>query len=363
MNLHTHGGDLDALQRTRNIDKETLVDFSSNINPLGFPDSVKQLLQNNLDVITKYPDPAYTALKASIANYTEADPSHIVVGNGATELISTFISLTEQKVGIIVAPSYSEYERELSLQGGQYTYFTLLPEENFVLDIKKLCTTITNEVGLLILCNPNNPTGSVVSQAELKIILDHCKSTNTALMIDETYIEFADALERLTAIPLTKEYDNLFVIRGTSKFFACPGLRLGYGISSNQAFLKHWATHQNPWSVNSIAEFAGIHLFSEFEFQNEVKQFIATERKKIIDRISGFENCVVYPSHGNFLLIRLLSKKVTSKMIYEACLEQQMVIRNAESFETLDDSYLRFCILEENQNDTLLSVLHTLIDG
>ncbi|MFI3174826.1 MAG: aminotransferase class I/II-fold pyridoxal phosphate-dependent enzyme [Bacillota bacterium] len=363
MNSHAHGGDLDELQRTRNIDKEALLDFSSNINPLGFPDSVKKLLQNHLDIVTKYPDKSYIALKESIANYTGADRGHIVVGNGATELISTFIGLIEKKSAVIVAPSYSEYERELSLRACAYTYFPLLPEENFLLDVQKLCSVITEEVGLLVLCNPNNPTGSVISQSELKRILDHCQSTKTALMIDETYIEFADEMARLTAIPLTKEYDNLFVIRGTSKFFACPGLRLGYGISSNEAFLTHWETHQNPWSVNSIAEFVGVHLFSESEFQNKTKQLIATERKKIIDTISKWRNCEIYPSHGNFVLIRLLSKKITSNMIYEVCLERQMVIRNAESFETLDDSYLRFCILEEQQNDELLAILHTLIDG
>lgn len=117
---------------------------------------------------------------------------------------------------------------------------------------------------MFVACNPNNPTGTAIRTEEMREILAHCKKIGASVMIDETYIEFSDILPEICSIPLVKEFDNLFVIRGTSKFFAAPGIRLGYGISSNQAFLDRFKTNTNPWSVNSLADFIGQHIFTDF---------------------------------------------------------------------------------------------------
>lgn len=121
-----------------------------------------------------------------------------------------------------MGPAYSEYEREVSLGGGKFEYFPLKEEEDFKLNLPALLEALTPDVGMFVACNPNNPTGTAIRTEEMRQILAHCKKIGASVMIDETYIEFSDILPEICSIPLVKEFDNLFVIRGTSKFFAAP---------------------------------------------------------------------------------------------------------------------------------------------
>lgn len=360
--MHQHGGDLDAIQNKYHIPKNEIVDFSGNINPLGFPDSVKQRLAKNLDIICVYPDKNYAALRKAISNYTGAEAEHIVVGNGSTELISTFIKIAQTKQTLIVAPAYSEYEREVTLCGSEYRYFALEEKEQFCLNVSKLIAALTSDIGLLVLCNPNNPTGTIVTKIQLEQILQHCKQNNISVMIDETYMEFCDNLEECCAIPLAKKFDNLFVIRGVSKFFAAPGMRLGYGISSNKVFLETLKKNQDPWSVNSVAAFAGELLFSKKEFIQKTKTLISTERKRCIEQLKQFQNMKVYHSSSNFILMKLKTDTINSHQIFEKLIQKKLLVRDASSFAFLDDTFLRFCIRMPEHNTALLEQLRELVE-
>lgn len=360
--IHQHGGDLDAIQEKYGIPKEEIKDFSGNINPLGFPNSVLTALREHLEIISTYPDKNYTALRQAISTYTGANPHHIVVGNGSTELISTFIKTVNAKKSIIIGPAYSEYEREITLLGGEFEYFPLLAEHDFQLQLAELLTALTPEIGMLVLCNPNNPTGATLTVPQLREILMHCEKTGASVMVDETYIEFSDHLDEICAIPLTATFDRLFVIRGTSKFFAAPGIRLGYGVSSNDAFLRQLKAHQDPWSVNSLAAFAGERLFLDKDFHTATRALISNERKKAYATLSTWHNIKAYPSSANFILLKLLTDKITAPALFEKCIQKKLLIRDASSFAFLDDSFLRFCILNPTDNEGLLSELKKWIE-
>lgn len=360
--VHQHGGDLDAIERTYGIPKNEIKDFSGNINPLGFPEKAKAALAQNLDIISTYPDKKYTSLRKAIAGYTGARTEHILVGNGSTELISTFIQTVHAEKSIIVGPAYSEYEREISLIGGTFTYFPLQEEEDFKLNLPALLAALTPQIGMLVICNPNNPTGSVVTAAQLAEILQHCQKIGASVMVDETYIEFSDNLAEICAIPLAERYDNLFVVRGTSKFFAAPGIRLGYGVSSNAAFLDRLLTNQDPWSVNSLAVFAGERIFSDAAFHTATQQLVSEERKKAMAEFSTWKNIKAFPSSANFILLKLLTDRITSAELFERLIQKKMLIRDASSFTFLDQSYLRFCILSPQDNAILLRELKQLVE-
>ena len=360
--MHQHGGDLDAIEKAYGIPKDEIWDFSGNINPLGFPESVKKALSENIDIVTRYPDKRYTALRESIGQYTGANPEHIVVGNGSTELISTFIKTANARKTIIIGPAYSEYEREASICGSDFKYFPLKKEENFEINMKNILSELTEEIGMLIICNPNNPTGTAITVTQMREILSHCKNNNTFVMVDETYIEFSDNIEEICTIPLVKEFDNVFVIRGISKFFAAPGIRLGYGISSNEKFLNTLLSVQDPWSVNILASFAGERLFSDKEFIEKSKKLISDERKKAFNELSTWKNIKAYPSCSNFILLKLMTDKTNSAEIFDKLIREKMLIRDAESFTFLDNSYLRFCILNPEQNEKLLCELKKIVE-
>ncbi|MBP3628810.1 MAG: aminotransferase class I/II-fold pyridoxal phosphate-dependent enzyme, partial [Anaerotignum sp.] len=217
-------------------------------------------------------------------------------------------------------------------------------------------------VGMFIACNPNNPTGTAIHVEEMRTILEHCKKIGASVMIDETYIEFSDILDDICSIPLVKEFDNLFVIRGTSKFFAAPGIRLGYGMSSNQAFLDRFKTNSDPWSVNSLADFIGQHIFTDFEFHKKTQKLVSEERRKAFAELSTWKNIKAYPSEANFILLKLKTDKVTAHDLFEKCIMKKMLIRDASSFTFLDESFLRFCILSPENNAALLKELKSIVE-
>jgi len=360
--VHMHGGDLDAIEAKYGIPKNEIIDFSGNINPLGFPESVKNELIKNIDLVSTYPDKNYWALRKSIADYTGAETEDITVGNGSTELISVFIKSVNPEKSIILGPAYSEYEHELKTCGSNISYFPLEEKDDFRLNLPKLMEKLTDDIGLFVACNPNNPTGTAITTSEMEEILIHCKKKNISVMVDETYIEFSDNIDEICSIPLTNNYDNLFVIRGIAKFFAAPGLRLGYGITKSKAFHKLIAAKQNPWSVNILASFAGERLFSDKDYISRGKELISSERKKAFHELSTWKNIKAYPSSSNFILLKLLTDKTNAAEIFEKLIVKKMLVRDASSFEFLDESYLRFCILSPEHNKMLLEELKLIVE-
>lgn len=355
-----HGSDLEKIADYYHLNKEDIVLFGANVNPLGLSDQIKADLATHLDIISSYPDRDYTSLKKAISNYTGSSPEYIVVGNGSTELISLLINQRAPKKAMLLGPTYSEYARELNLVGGTMEYYNLKESENFKLNISDLIDKLQRDIDLLIICNPNNPTSSAITTHEMKEILNACHSLGIFVMIDETYIEFAPKGTTLSAIPLVSEFDNFMVIRGVSKFFAAPGLRFGYGITSNQTFLQALLTHQNPWSLNSIGAYAGERMLKDENYIHKTWSLIDSERSRMCLELSKLDTVKIYPAYANFILVRILKEGVTSFDVFEKAIHENMMIRDCSSFESLDGEYVRFCIMKPEENTRLLNVFQTL---
>ena len=225
---HFHGSDLEKIEEIYGIKKEEIVSFSANVNPLGISFRLREELSSHIDAITTYPDREYTSLRKCIAAYCGTEYENVIVGNGSTELISLFIQIEHPKKALVIGPTYSEYEREIALGGGTTLYYPLKESDNFKLNVEDFLTHLNESIDLLVICNPNNPTSSSIRRGEMRHILDACKQHDIYVMVDETYVEFADDMEEISAVPLTNYYNNIVILRGTSKFFAAPGLRLGY---------------------------------------------------------------------------------------------------------------------------------------
>lgn len=355
-----HGSDLEKIADYYHLSKENIILFGANVNPLGLSGQVKKDLAAHLDVISSYPDRNYTDLKKAIASYTGTSAEHIVVGNGSTELISLLISQRAPKKALLLGPTYSEYARELNLVGGTLEYYNLKEEQDFKLDISDLTDALKSDIDLLIICNPNNPTSSAVSTPDIRELLAVCRSLDIFVMIDETYIEFAPKGAALSAVPLVPEFDNFMVIRGVSKFFAAPGLRFGYGLTSNQAFLQTLLTHQNPWSLNSVGAYAGERMLKDTDYIKKTWTLIDSERTRMCTKLSGLDTVKIYPAYANFVLVRILKEGLTSFDVFEKAIHQNLMIRDCSSFESLNGEYVRFCIMNPEDNDRLLDVFRSL---
>ncbi len=352
-----HGSDIEQIEKYYEIPGDQIVKFGANVNPLGLSGSVKKALAEHLDIITSYPDRDYKDLRRVIAAYCGTEMDYVVTGNGSTELISLLISQRRAKHALVIGPTYSEYERELSLTGGRISNYYLNEARNFRLDIEDLEAALSNDVDFLILCNPNNPTSSALTQDELKIVAELCKRLRIFIMIDETYVEFAPSVENITAVPLVKDFDNLMVLRGVSKFFAAPGLRLGYGITSSQDFLDNLKKHQNPWSLNSIGAYAGELMLQDQDYIRRTRDLIHAERLRCLETLGGFPHVKAYPAYGNFILVKLLEEGLTSFEVFEHAIRQGMMIRDCSSFEGLPGEYIRFCIMNPEDNTRLLNCI------
>lgn len=356
-----HGGDLDAIERIYKIPRNEIIDFSGNINPLGIPDSVKKAIRDNAELVCTYPDVSYKKLRTSIGSYTGVDPENIMVGNGSTELISLFIKSVSPKKSVIISPAYSEYQRELKLIDSDVNLFPLMEKDGFKLDIPRLKEELNNNVELLIMCNPNNPTGSFLTLNQIDDLLKYCKEKNVYLMIDETYVEFSDTEKQVSAMPLVDKYDNLFIIRGTSKFFAVPGLRLGYCACSNKKLMDFVSSKKDPWSVNMLANLAGIVMFEDKAFIEKSHNLIISERNKMIKELSKLDKIKLYDTQSNFILIKILDNSITSSQVFDILIKDKIVIRDASDFPYLGSEFLRFCILSPEHNDLLLSKLKNIL--
>lgn len=356
-----HGSDLEKIEAFYGIPKSEIVSFSANVNPLGISYRLKNTLSGQLDAITSYPDREYRELRKCIAEYTNAHLDHIIVGNGSTELISLFIQTQKPKKALILGPTYSEYEREIGLGGGTSMYYPLDEENEFQLDVKDFCKTLNDSYDLLVLCNPNNPTSTAITRKDMRKILDTCLRYGIFVMVDETYVEFAEDEKVISSVKLTNYYTNLIILRGTSKFFAAPGLRLGYAITGNKDVCKAINTRKNPWTINSLADIAGKLMFTDKEYIQKTRALISSERERLYKELSTWENVKVYKCSGNFMLLKILKEDITSDMLFDHCIRRKLMIRNCSSFPFLDQSFVRFCFMMPEDNDRLLAAFAELL--
>ena len=179
-------------------------------------------------------------------------------------------------------------------------------------------------------------------------------------MIDETYVEFAPDINAVTAVPLTREFSNLMVLRGVSKFYAAPGMRLGYGITGNREFLAKMKEKQTPWSLNSLGAFAGKKMLLDHVYFRRTRELILGERNRMETELKKLPIFKVYPAYANFILLKIQKEGLTSADVFEACIKKGLMIRDCSSFQCLDGEFIRFCIMMPEDNTRLLDVLKQL---
>lgn len=354
---HFHGSDLEKIEKIYGIKKEDIISFSANVNPLGISPLLRDGIAKHIDCITTYPDRDYVELRNSIATYCKTELENIIVGNGSTELISLFIQILQPKKAMILGPTYSEYEREIALVGGKTIYYPLREENDFILDPKHFVSKLSEDIDMLVICNPNNPTGTAIANKDMRLILDACKECDIFVMVDETYVEFAENIDVVSSVSLTRTYGNIAILRGTSKFFAAPGLRLGYAICSNPDLMQKVNQRKDPWTINSIAVVAGNLMFKDTAYIQETTDLIRSERERLFKIFEESDRFKPYWPHGNFMLLKILDDSLTSQDLFDRCIKKGLMIRDCSTFPYLGENFIRFCFMNPSDNDRLVATL------
>ena len=381
-----HGGNIYKIFREKNI--KEILDYSSNINPYGIPESLKERITENLEILERYPDPDYVELRQKLSNLNKVNLSDIILGNGATEIIFLFMKVINPKKILIVSPTFGEYERavkateisgdtvSLSSSNGdnknienkkiEIEYFELKESDDFKLNIGNLKNELENKYDLLIICNPNNPTGKFLKLAQTEEILKECNKYDTKLFIDEAFIEFlADGMKE-SIINTEENKKNLFVTRAFTKFFAIPGLRLGYGMYFDKELEKKISEKKEPWSVNNFAEMAGLTVLDDAEYIEKTLKWIAEEKKYMYEKLDKISGIKPYKTEVNFICVKikdeLFSKGLNVKKLREKMMEEGILIRDASNFKFLDERFFRLAIKDRRSNDRVIEALKKILE-
>ncbi len=345
-----HGGNIYRFER----EGMEVLDFSSNINPLGVPQKFTDIAKKSFDKLVNYPDPYYIELRKKIAEFNSVDMDNIIVGNGATEILFLYIRALKPKKVLILAPCFAEYERALKSVGAQIEYFELKEKNNFYPDIQTLKKKLEGQhYDLFLFCNPNNPTGQLIKFDDVKDLAAICKKQDMKIFIDEAFIEFVENWKEKTAALLKNK--DVFIMRAFTKFFAIPGLRLGYGISFDEELMNKLQAEKEPWSVNTFANLAGLVMLDDKDYIKKSEKWVAEEKNFLYKELSKNKNLKVYKSECNFLLIKLLT--TTSQEIQTKLLEKNILVRDASNFQFLDESYIRVAVKDREKNLKLIESL------
>ncbi len=357
----SHGGDVWGFARKYNIPLEKVLDFSGPINHLGPAPKAVEAVKENAQLIRFYPDPNPVRLRQELAQYVGhgVNPENIILGNGSIELIYMITEIFPKPFkAIIPIPSFTEYEKAtLRVQGDPI--YVKLPSD-FSLNNEEIKKAITNDTRIVSLCNPHSPSGYLYDRQTTLDLVEYCQKRNIIVSIDENYIEFTDKGENATLVGDAKKYENLFVIRSVTKFYGMPGIRFGYSIAS-ESLIDTLQTVRQPWSINSLAECATLAAIKDTKFIEYTKHTIAKERAQFAQLLSEIKDLKIFPSETSFLLVKILTPKITSTVLREELAKEGLLIRDCSTFLGLDNSYFRLTVRSEADNQKLASALKKII--
>ena len=339
-----------------------MLEFSGPINFLGPSPKAVEAVKQYAKLIKFYPDPNPVEFKTEVAKYVGhgVEEENIILGNGSIELIYAITEILPRGGfnAVIPVPSFSEYEKAALRVGGK-PVFVQLPE-NFALETEKIKKALTGDTKIMCICNPHSPSGTLYSKEAVLELADFCRKKGIIFSVDENYIEFADKGQDTTLAGMVKDYENLFVIRSVTKFYGMAGIRLGYGIATPE-LVKKLENVRLPWSINSLASCATLAAFNDKEFIENTKRTIAKERTELAKSLNEIEGLRVYPSVTNFLLVKILNRKITSTQLKELMAKEHILIRDCCTFMGLDDSYFRVTVRSAKDNQKLTETIKRML--
>jgi len=368
MRRYEHGGNPYSLEESAGIPLDSVVDFSANINPLGPSpkgiSAVMAALNAKRGPLTRYPDPDYTQLRKRLAAYhggalTEA---HLYPSNGGIEAIhDVFRALKPSKV-MIVSPAFVEYEKAARAHAAEVVYFDLSSDASFKLERLAFLSALDQQKpDLVVLGSPNNPTGQLVEKAVLRETLKRLSSWGGALLTDEAFMEFLtdeDSNAWSMACEVS-DWETLFVTRSLTKFFAVPGLRAGYLITSSPVFKAYWQQVKPVWGMNALAEAYVLAAVDDSEYIEKTRAELDRLKSKLSQSLSAFETVALFSGEVNYLLIRVAEPfQLTLKQGLEAL---GILIRDCANYRGLGQGYFRLAVLGDEDQARLIEALSSLL--
>jgi threonine-phosphate decarboxylase len=355
--LMGHGGNIHALAARLNCPAEAICDMSSNVNPFGPPEGLMAHLRTELDQITALPEVDADRMRRAFAAHHGLDCGTLLAGNGSTQLIYLLPAAMGWRTVAIAAPTYADYADACRMQAIDPILVPARREEGFRPNLDALSAAAARAEALFI-CNPNNPTGTLLAREHLLALC--AAHPDTTIIVDESYLPFVHPAADHTLFGCG--LPNLIVINSMSKIFRLPGLRIGF-IHAAETIIDRLQTCLPPWSVNALAQAAVRYLMRE---QAAVADFIATSCRRLdaardafCRELSAIRGLELFPSRTGFILMRL-SGGLTAADVWEAMAEAGVLIRDCTNFEGLGERYIRLSLNDQAANRRAVELLKRL---
>jgi threonine-phosphate decarboxylase len=355
--MRFHGGNIYLFAERLGVGESDIIDFSASINPLGVPGSVLSVLTEQIKYLFNYPDPDTKKLRLKIAERTGTDPESVICGNGSTELIYLIVRALRPRRVLVPAPTFSEYERAAKCVGAETIYLPLEKENSFDLSADELISTMDGKnsspltphssrpFDMAFLCNPNNPTGRLIRKDDMLKIADAARDMGCVLVVDEAFIDFCPGASIIGEV---SSNSYLVVLRSLTKMYALSGLRVGYMLlppSLSDAVREA----KEPWTVNSLAQIAGVAALDDEAYRAETFSTIKKE-KRALEKGFGRMGISYLRSSANYYLLQM--EKATE--LAARLREKRILVRECSNFVGLDSSYIRVAVKSETDNRRLI---------
>jgi threonine-phosphate decarboxylase len=349
-----HGGNIYEASRRYGLDVKKIIDFSSNVNPLGPSSLAKRAARKSLSIIDRYPDPEMRDLRRAIARYYGIKLEQVACGNGLNGLIHLIPRVYRPRKVLIPLPTYSEYASAAINAGCAVVPFPLQERKGFRVDPVEMSFALKG-VDMAFLCNPNNPTGQIIPKQEMLEIMGYALQQSATLVIDEAFMDF---LHAESMVKEAVQASRIICLRAFTKFFGMPGLRIGYAVSDEATIFK-LQEFQEPWSVGIPAERAAIAALEDWGYIKKTRRLIEKERNRMLLALRLLPGVETYPGATNFILFKLIAgdaHTIREKLGYRG-----LLVRDCSGFPGLDSRFIRVAIRTRRENNRLIKALRKLL--
>jgi threonine-phosphate decarboxylase len=354
-----HGGDIYAASARLKIPERRIIDLSASINPLGVSKKIKAELRRHLKYLNNYPDPACVRLRRHLSRRIGVGAENILCGNGSTELIYLVVRVLKPRRALVPAPAFAEYERALKIHGAEVVRFRTYEADGFRLDADAFCRAMEG-ADMAFLCNPDSPTARALPRAAVAGIAEKAAAIGCTLVVDEAFMDFlpVDGVGRNiyeSITPLAAVSPGLVVLRSMTKFYALSGLRLGYAAACTE-ILEKLKESKEPWTVNTLAQRAGVIAINDAVHAGETFKLLKTEKRFVEKKLKelGVE---FYPSGINFYLL----KSDRAGDIRDGFFKRGILVRDCSDYPGLDGRFLRMAVRTHRENAEVFKVLGKIL--
>jgi len=346
-----HGGNIYGFSDAQ---QQTLLDFSANISPLGMPGRMKEAMMAEIGHALHYPDPLSRRLCQAVGKKMKIDPSWLIFGNGAADIVYRFVYGLKPGKAVVIHPTFVEYEEAMRCTGTEIAGYCLNHED---FKIKEdILEMVDTSVDAVFICNPNNPTGVLTEKSLLVKILEKAKACGAFLVLDECFLDFTGDEAALSMSDFLDRFPNLVILKSFTKMYAVPGVRIGYGICSDMLVLEKMRKAGQSWSVSTMAESAGIAALAEDAYKAAVIDYVSEERRYLEEALAQMGIRYIH-GHANYILIRCPGVSD----LYDRLLCEKIMIRTCGSYENLGDDYYRIAINRHEDNVRLTEALKKVL--